>query len=70
MVGEIRRVFGEMKEKNVVSWKVVLDGVLKWEDVRSGRLVFDEMPERNEVAWTIMIVGYVGSGFSKEVFCF
>ncbi|XVE83748.1 hypothetical protein DITRI_Ditri16bG0111300 [Diplodiscus trichospermus] len=67
-VGEMRRVFGEMKEKNVVSWTVLLDGVLKWEDVRSGRLVFDEMPERNEVAWTIMIVGYVGSGFSKEGF--
>lgn len=68
MMGEMRRVFSEMKEKNVVSWTVVLDGVLKWVDVRSGRLVFDEMPERNEVAWTIMIAGYVGSGFSKESF--
>ncbi|XVF58319.1 hypothetical protein PTKIN_Ptkin07bG0056600 [Pterospermum kingtungense] len=68
MMGEMKRVFSEMKEKNVVSWTVVLDGVLKWEDVRSGRLMFDEMPERNEVAWTIMIVGYVGSGFSKESF--
>ncbi|XWS32903.1 hypothetical protein CRYUN_Cryun22dG0031000 [Craigia yunnanensis] len=56
MVGEMRWVFGEMKEKNVVSWIVVLDGVLKWEDVRSGRLVFDEMLEWNEIAWTIMIV--------------
>ncbi|XVF16670.1 hypothetical protein REPUB_Repub10bG0052400 [Reevesia pubescens] len=68
MVGEMRRVFGEMKEKNVVSWTVVLDGVLKWEGVRSGRVVFDKMPARNEVAWTIMIVGYLGSGFSKEGF--
>ncbi|XWS40911.1 hypothetical protein CRYUN_Cryun17cG0036800 [Craigia yunnanensis] len=66
MVGDMRRVFGETEEKNVVSWTVVLDGVLKWEGVRSGRMVFDEMPERNEVAWTIMIVGYVGSGFSNE----
>ncbi|XP_022740080.1 pentatricopeptide repeat-containing protein At5g15340, mitochondrial [Durio zibethinus] len=68
MVREMRRVFDEMKEKNVVSWTVVLDGVLKWEGVRSGRLLFDEMPERNEVAWTIMVVGCVGSGFSKDGF--
>ncbi|GMI68473.1 hypothetical protein like AT5G15340 [Hibiscus trionum] len=66
MVGDMRRVFGEMEEKNVVSWTVVLDGVLKWEGVSNGREVFDDMPHRNEVAWTIMIVGYVGNGFSKE----
>ncbi|OMO79371.1 hypothetical protein CCACVL1_13723 [Corchorus capsularis] len=68
LVGEMKRVFSEMKEKNVVSWTVFLDGVLKWEGVKSGRLVFDDMPERNEVAWTIMIVSYVGSGFCKEGF--
>ncbi|XP_007032614.2 PREDICTED: pentatricopeptide repeat-containing protein At5g15340, mitochondrial [Theobroma cacao] len=68
MVGEMRKVFGDMKEKSVVSWTVLLDGVLKWEGVRSGRVVFDEMPERNEVAWTIMIVGYMGSGLCREGF--
>ncbi|MBA0758471.1 hypothetical protein Gotri_021463 [Gossypium trilobum] len=68
MVEEMRRVFTEMKEKNVVSWTVVLDGVLKWEGVSNGREVFDDMPHCNEVAWTIMIVGYVGNGFSKEGF--
>lgn len=66
MVSELKQVFSEMKEKNVVSWTVVLDATVKWEGVEKGKVVFDEMPERNEIAWTIMIAGYVGSGFGKE----
>lgn len=68
LVGEARKVFEEIEVPSVVSWTVVLEGVVKWEGVESGRLVFDGMPERNEVAWTIMIVGYVGDGFTKEAF--
>lgn len=68
LVGEARKVFEEIEVPSVVSWTVVLEGVVKWEGVESGRVVFDGMPERNEVAWTIMIVGYVGNGFTKEAF--
>ncbi|WCJ25706.1 Pentatricopeptide repeat (PPR) superfamily protein [Euphorbia peplus] len=68
LIGECRRVFRDMGEKNVVSWSVLLEGVVGLEGVEVGRGVFDEMPERNEVAWTIMISGYVGSGFCKEGF--
>uniref|UniRef100_A0A0R0GJ22 DYW domain-containing protein n=2 Tax=Glycine subgen. Soja TaxID=1462606 RepID=A0A0R0GJ22_SOYBN len=52
---------------SVVSWTVVLEGIVKWEGVESGRVVFDEMPVRNEVGWTVMIKGYVGSGVYKGV---
>ncbi|KAK7271806.1 hypothetical protein RJT34_28014 [Clitoria ternatea] len=68
LVGEARKVFGEIGVTSVVSWTVVLEGVVMWEGVESGRVVFDEMPERNEVAWTVMIKGYVGNGFTKEAF--
>lgn len=68
LVGEARRVFIEMSVRNVVSWSIMLAGVVKWEGVEKGRVVFDEMQERNEVGWTIMIAGYVGSGFTKEGF--
>ncbi|GAV77581.1 PPR domain-containing protein/PPR_2 domain-containing protein/PPR_3 domain-containing protein/DYW_deaminase domain-containing protein [Cephalotus follicularis] len=68
LMGEARQVFEEMKEKSVVSWTVILDGVVKWEGVGSGMVVFSEMPDKNEVAWTIMIAAHIGSGFTKEGF--
>lgn len=68
LLGEAKRVFEEMKEHSVVSWTVVLEGVVKLEGVENGREVFDRMPEKNEVAWTIMIVGYVEKGFTCDAF--
>ncbi|KAF2313592.1 hypothetical protein GH714_012318 [Hevea brasiliensis] len=68
LMGEARRVFSEMDERNVVSWSVLLEGVVNCEGVKNGRVVFDQMPVRNEVGWTVMIAGYVGSGFCKEGF--
>ncbi|KAK2994599.1 hypothetical protein RJ640_025653 [Escallonia rubra] len=68
LVSEARLVFDEMRERSVVSWTVLLEGVVKLEGLENGRLVFVEMPERNEVAWTIMIVSYAESGFTKEAF--
>lgn len=68
LMGEARRVFSEMDEQNVVSWTVLLEGVVNWEGVKNGRVVFDQMPVRNEVGWTLMIAGYVGTGFCKEGF--
>lgn len=69
LLGDAKKVFEEIEVPSVVSWTIVLEGLVKWEGLESGRVVFDEMPERNEVAWTVMIVGYVGNGFTKEAFC-
>ncbi|XP_050230370.1 pentatricopeptide repeat-containing protein At5g15340, mitochondrial [Mercurialis annua] len=68
LMSEARRVFSEMDERNVVTWSVLLEGVVNLEGVENGREVFDQMPERNEVGWTVMIAGYVGGGFCKEAF--
>ncbi|CAI9767077.1 unnamed protein product [Fraxinus pennsylvanica] len=68
LIGNASRMFDEMSERSVVSWTVLLGGVVKWEGLEKGRLLFDEMPERNEYAWTIMIAGYIENGFTKEGF--
>ncbi|XP_055832897.1 pentatricopeptide repeat-containing protein At5g15340, mitochondrial [Solanum dulcamara] len=68
LIGKTRKIFNEMGEKSIVSWTVVLEGVVKWEGFENGRLLFDQMPERNEVAWTIMIAVYIENGLTKEAF--
>ncbi|CAA3017422.1 pentatricopeptide repeat-containing At5g15340, mitochondrial [Olea europaea subsp. europaea] len=68
LIRNARRVFDEMSERSVVSWTVLLGGLVKWEGLEKGRVLFDQMPERNEYAWTIMIAGYIENGFIKEGF--
>lgn len=65
---EARRVFDEMSDRSVISWTVLLEGVVKWEGLESGRAVFDAMLEKNEVAWTIIMVRYVQNGCIGEAF--
>ncbi|CAN0920789.1 Pentatricopeptide repeat-containing protein At5g15340, mitochondrial [Linum grandiflorum] len=66
LLADARRIFLEMTEPNVVSWSILLEGVIKWEGVQKGMELFDAMPDRNEVGWTIMIAGCVESGFIKQ----
>ncbi|MCD7457477.1 hypothetical protein HAX54_035188 [Datura stramonium] len=68
LIDKTRRIFNEMAEKSLVSWTVLLEGVVKWEGFENARLLFSQMPERNEVSWTIMIAAYIENGLTKEVF--
>ncbi|KAL2240396.1 pentatricopeptide repeat-containing protein At5g15340, mitochondrial [Sesamum indicum] len=68
LMGDAKTLFDEMTGRNVVSWTVLLWGVMKWKGLERGKNLFDEMPERNEIAWTIMIARYVENGFNKEAF--
>lgn len=68
LINETRKVFDELRERSVVSWTILLEGVVRMEGLEIARLVFDKMPERNIVAWTIMIAGYVENGFTMEAF--
>ncbi|OVA08950.1 Pentatricopeptide repeat [Macleaya cordata] len=65
---DARILFKEINDPSVVSWTIILSGMVKWEGVENGRLIFDEMPERNEVAWTVMIAGYIENGLPREAF--
>ncbi|KAK4365893.1 hypothetical protein RND71_013773 [Anisodus tanguticus] len=68
LIDKTRRIFNEMEEKSLVSWTVLLGGVVKWEGFENARLLFDEMPERNQVAWTIMTAAYIENGLTREAF--
>ncbi|PHT38073.1 Pentatricopeptide repeat-containing protein, mitochondrial [Capsicum baccatum] len=66
LIDRTRRIFNEMEEKSLVSWTVVLAGVLKWEAFEKARLFFHWMPERNEVACTIMIAAYIENACAQS----
>ncbi|KAJ0578147.1 putative tetratricopeptide-like helical domain superfamily [Helianthus annuus] len=65
-VENARKVFDEMRERNVVTWNTLIAGYVKCGDIDGARGVFDEMPERNVVSWTTMVSGYAHDGRCKE----
>lgn len=69
LLGEARRVFDEMCERNVVAWNCLLSGYVRWGEIDGAWNVFDEMPEKNVVSWTTMIVGFVRNGKFKQALC-
>ncbi|KAL9691855.1 hypothetical protein QQ045_012282 [Rhodiola kirilowii] len=68
LIGEAKRVFEEMSERSVVSYTVILNGVVKWEGINKGRTLFDAMTERNEIALTIMILTSEENGCFRDSF--
>ncbi|KAG9139728.1 hypothetical protein Leryth_016685 [Lithospermum erythrorhizon] len=64
-----RKVFVEMRVKNVVSWNSVLAGYVKCGEIEVAQKLFDEMPERDVVSWNSMVLGYgkVGNMDQAEV---
>ncbi|KAH6826562.1 Tetratricopeptide repeat superfamily protein [Perilla frutescens var. hirtella] len=53
-----RKVFDEIREKNVVSWNSLLGGYVKHGDLAMAQGVFEEMPVRDVVSWNSMVSGY------------
>lgn len=60
-VGDAYKVFGEMRERNVVVWTAIINGYILCGDVGSGRRLFDLAPERDVVMWSVLISGYIES---------
>uniref|UniRef100_A0A0D9VXW3 PROP1-like PPR domain-containing protein n=1 Tax=Leersia perrieri TaxID=77586 RepID=A0A0D9VXW3_9ORYZ len=61
-----RRVFDEMKVRDVISWTALLDVYAELGDLEGARLVLDEMPERNEVSWGTLIARHEQKGNANE----
>nr|XP_048336796.1 pentatricopeptide repeat-containing protein At2g21090-like [Ziziphus jujuba var. spinosa] len=61
-----RRLFDEMKVRDVLAWTTLVSGYAKWGDMKSASELFDKMPEKNPVSWTALIAGYARNGLGHE----
>ncbi|KMT11403.1 hypothetical protein BVRB_5g107310 [Beta vulgaris subsp. vulgaris] len=53
-----RRIFEDMKYRDVFSWTSMVNGYAKHGELEMARKYFDEMPTKNVVSWNAMIAGY------------
>lgn len=65
-IGDARRLFDEMKKRDVLAWTTLLSGYTKGGDMQSAREIFDAMPEKNSVSWTALIAGYAHNGMGHH----
>ncbi|CBI28142.3 unnamed protein product, partial [Vitis vinifera] len=69
-VQNLRQVFEEMPQRDVVSWNVLISGYVKcrrYEDaVDVFRQIFNDMPIKTVICWTSMVSGYVNCGQLDE----
>ncbi|MBA0854683.1 hypothetical protein Goshw_015336, partial [Gossypium schwendimanii] len=54
---DVSKVFEEINDKNVISWNIWLNGLLKFRHFKKACSLFDEMPEKDVVSWNSMISG-------------
>lgn len=52
------KVFDECPERDVVSYNVILDGLVKAGETKRAPQVFEEMPDRDSATWGTMLAGY------------
>ncbi|XP_027341906.1 pentatricopeptide repeat-containing protein At5g19020, mitochondrial [Abrus precatorius] len=58
-LGEARRLFDEMPERNLVAWNVMLNGYAKTGLVDLARELFERIPDKDVISWGTMIDGYI-----------
>ncbi|KAH9715187.1 hypothetical protein KPL71_020953 [Citrus sinensis] len=58
-MGFALEIFGNMKNKDVISWTTIVSGYINRGQVDIARQYFAQMPERDYVLWTAMIDGYL-----------
>ncbi|XP_024036902.1 putative pentatricopeptide repeat-containing protein At3g15930 [Citrus clementina] len=58
-MGFALEIFGNMKNKDVISWTTIVLGYINRRQVDIARQYFAQMPERDYVLWTAMIDGYL-----------
>lgn len=63
---DAKRLFDEMRVKDVPAWTTMVSGYAKWGDMKSASELFDKMPMKNPVSWTALIAGYARNGLGHE----
>ncbi|XP_017697991.3 pentatricopeptide repeat-containing protein At2g22410, mitochondrial-like [Phoenix dactylifera] len=66
LVESARRVFSEMKERNIVTLNTMITTYAKSGDLVSARRIFDSMPGRDLISWSSMITGYSQANHFSE----
>ncbi|CAK7340975.1 unnamed protein product [Dovyalis caffra] len=56
------RTFSALKEKDVVSWNMIIAGCAKVGELEQARMFFNQMPCRDIVSWNSLITGYAYRG--------
>lgn len=65
-LGDARKVFDEMSERDASSWNALINGYMKAGDVGDARRLFDKMEGKNVVSWTAMVSGYTQNGLGER----
>ncbi|CAN6246228.1 unnamed protein product [Urochloa humidicola] len=63
---DARKVFDGIPDRTVVNWNVLLDALVRADDLDAAWKVFVEMPQRNVVSWNTMITGFARLGWAQE----
>lgn len=66
VLGDAMILFDEMPKRNVVTWNVMITGLVKWGKLEFASSLFDEMPAKNVVSWTGIIDGYIRNNRYSE----
>ncbi|XP_010909968.1 pentatricopeptide repeat-containing protein At2g41080 [Elaeis guineensis] len=59
-------LFGAMPRRNVMSYNILLGGLIQNGDPRAARDFFDGMPERNLASWNAMVTGLTHFGLDEQ----
>ncbi|RDX78559.1 Pentatricopeptide repeat-containing protein, partial [Mucuna pruriens] len=65
-VGDPRRVFDDMPERDVFAWTTMISAHVRDGDMASAGRLFDKMPEKNIATWNAMIDGYAKLGNAES----
>lgn len=65
-LGEAKKLFDWMPERNIVSWNVMLNGYAKAGLVDTARELFERIPDKDVISWGTMIDGYVQREYIHE----
>ncbi|PKA47667.1 Pentatricopeptide repeat-containing protein [Apostasia shenzhenica] len=61
-IGEARKLFDEMPERDSVSWNSMIDGYVKLGMMSDATALFTIMPEKDVISWSNLIAGYMDAG--------
>ncbi|KAM1822125.1 hypothetical protein ACFX1X_024572 [Malus domestica] len=70
-IGLARKVFDQMRDRDLVTWNSLVDGYARCGEVEVAMELFDQMQERDLFSWTVLVDGLSKCGkveMAREVF--